>query len=164
MEKQPKVFDYFNRPDPNESAIKKFDQGKTQQQFANEVNINEIMAKAKRGIMPEFKQSQPVYADVSGEEYDFQVAQNIIVQANQMFLELPEKIRERFNNDPAKLLDFVNNPDNKAEAEVLGLLPKKTTNPLDVSGLSDTNGGTQGGEGGETPPSPANSTGNAEEK
>lgn len=163
MEKQPKVFDYFNRPDPNESAIKKFEAGKTQQSFANEVNINEIMAKAKRGIMPEFKQSQPVYADVSGEEYDFQVAQNIIVQAKNMFAELPEKIRERFDNNPAKLMDFMNNPANQEEAEYLGLLPKKTTNPLDVSGLSDTTGDTQGGEGGK-PPSPETAKETTEEK
>ena len=41
-----------------------------------------------------------------------------------MFDNLPSDVRNRFNNNPAQLLDFVADPENKEEAIELGLLPK----------------------------------------
>lgn len=47
---------------------------------------------------------------------------NQIVQAQDMFMSLPSKIRNRFGNDPSQFLDFVSDPLNKDEMRSLGLL------------------------------------------
>ena len=52
---------------------------------------------------------------------DFQTAQDIILRANEQFASLPSKVRARFDNDPAKLLEFVSNKDNLDEAVRLGI-------------------------------------------
>ena len=39
-------------------------------------------------------------------------------------MQLPAKIRRRFDNDPTAFIEFVQNPSNKSEMEELGILPK----------------------------------------
>ena len=55
---------------------------------------------------------------------------------------LPAHLRARFENDPAQLIDFLGDENNRSEAEKLGLLevPKaeSTVTPLDVTVLGDT--------------------------
>ena len=43
---------------------------------------------------------------------------------------LDPKIRLRFQNNAADMLNFLNNPENRAEAEQLGLLNPKIVNPV----------------------------------
>jgi hypothetical protein len=54
---------------------------------------------------------------------------------------LPANIRSRFDNDPAKLIDFMENPANREEAESLGLVNKSEPVPvalLDATGTGDS--------------------------
>ena len=44
--------------------------------------------------------------------------------ADEMFAELPAKIRGRFENNPQQFLDFCEDPDNEAEAIELGIANK----------------------------------------
>lgn len=98
--------------------------GRTKQSFASEVNINNIMARyIKTGTLEFARKNEPRYGDVTGA--DFQTAMNTIATANSMFEEMPAKVRARFENDPGKFLDFIQDPANQEEAGELGLTVPK---------------------------------------
>ena len=44
-------------------------------------------------------------------DYDFQQAQFMIAKANSTFEQLPSATRAKFENNPAKFMDFANNPE-----------------------------------------------------
>lgn len=94
----------------------------TQQHFASECDVNNIMARygASR-ILQHFGQYKGNYGDFTDVQ-DYQTSMNQIVQAQDMFMSLPSKIRNRFGNDPSQFLDFVSDPLNKDEMRSLGLL------------------------------------------
>lgn len=116
-----------NNYDPNAwsdaTGLECKDESKTQQQFAEESDINFIADQyGLTGEMPQVLQL-PTYGDFTG-VFDFQTAQDAILRASQAFMTLPAKMRARFDNDPQKLLQFLNDPENRAEAEFLGLVNK----------------------------------------
>lgn len=53
--------------------------------------------------------------------YDFQEAQFMMAKAQSMFESMPSGVRSRFENNPAKFMDFVNNPKNQSELISMGL-------------------------------------------
>ena len=93
---------------------------KTQQNFRDDVNVNTIMAKAKRtGILPQTIGGQ--FRDVSS-GLDYKESLDKIMEIDGMFSKLPAKIRTRFQNNPSEIVEFLQNPDNDKEARELGLL------------------------------------------
>jgi len=102
---------------------------RTMQQFKDEADVNVIMARYMRtGVLPEdIDAGARQYLDATG--YDFQEAQNLIAGAASLFEQLPSKIRNRVDNDPAKLLAFLHDPNNRAEAEALGLISRSANLP-----------------------------------
>lgn len=102
---------------------------KTEQSHKNRVNIVSIMRKANRiGMLPNMERIQTArYGDFSGEN-DFQSLMDRVIRANSEFEALPSEIRERFMNNPGKLIEFLNNADNQEEAVKLGLR-KATVKP-----------------------------------
>jgi len=60
---------------------------------------------------------------------DFHSAMNRVRQAEEAFMELPGEIRARFMNDPAAVMEFLNDDKNREEAVKLGLVakPKEVT-------------------------------------
>lgn len=101
-------------PDDEENRMVK-------QEFAEEVDINTILRRFNiTGQLPSGVR-MPVYADFE-EVFDFHSAANAIAQANEAFEQMPANVRERFQNDPAKFVAFCDNPNNRAEAERLGLV------------------------------------------
>ena len=98
-------------------------ESKVEQSHKNECNINTIVAKAhKSGLFPT-RTDSPKYGDFSG-AMDFHEAHNRINDAQRDFMLLPSEIRNRFENNAGKLIDFINNPDNVEEAIKLGIVPK----------------------------------------
>lgn len=97
-------------------------ENKTEQAHKVTCNINTIMAKARHGQIIEQRPGGS-YGDFSG-EIDFHTAQNRIQQAYDEFMTLPATMRKRFNNDPGHLLEFLNNPENAAEAIELGIIAR----------------------------------------
>lgn len=94
---------------------------RTKKEFADECNVNNIVAKYQRtGAIEHFSRHAPRYDNVAGAT--FHQAMNIVTEASSMFEELPANLRQKFENDPAKFLDFVQDPENKAEMAELGLL------------------------------------------
>ncbi|AXH74640.1 MAG: internal scaffolding protein [Microviridae sp.] len=97
---------------------------RTQQQFAEEVDINTIMERF--GVTGELPQNSrmPIQAEFV-EAMDAQTAHNLLIQAQAAFMEQPAKVRTRFENDPLKFVDFFSEPGNRDEGERLGLVIPK---------------------------------------
>lgn len=95
--------------------------GRTLQAFKAECDINRIMKRYQQtGVIDHVNRAQPRFGDV--ELYSFQDALNIVIEAEARFAALPAEVRDRFGNDPGRLLDFVSKPENVQEAVKLGLL------------------------------------------
>lgn len=114
----------------------------TKQSHKDECNINKIVNKYMRtGQIDNLMKNPPNYMYCTSET--FQESLNIIDTAQKMFDDMPSQIRNKFENDPAKFLDFVQNPENLNEMRSLGLAypdfeEVQTTSLLDVSSPTDT--------------------------
>lgn len=105
----------------------------TQQQYAAECDINQIMSKYESAerFMRE-TQLKGAYADFS-QITDYQEMQNTIKYADEAFSSLPASMRQKFKNDPNELLMFLQDPKNRAEGEKLGLInPPPPTPPMET--------------------------------
>jgi len=111
---------------------------KTQQQFASQCEINNIIKKyQKTGQWLHVTSKQGVYADVS-QISDYAESLQKVLNANSAFNSLPSNLRARFENDPSQLLAFLQDSNNKEEAISLGLIPKPST-PEKVNDDKTTN-------------------------
>lgn len=99
-----------------------------QQQFKEEADINNIIASYNTtGLLTNpLVQSarQPMFGDFSNLPQDYMQVQNQLLQAQADFMDLPAKIRQRFNNNPAELISFLQDSSNFDEAVELGLMEK----------------------------------------
>jgi phage internal scaffolding protein len=129
----------------NESGLHCEDATLTQQHFAEETDINYILKQFNiTGLLPTNPIS-PRYGDFSN-VHDYHSALNAVMAAEDEFDALPAQIRARFDNEPANLIDFLSNEQNRDEAEKLGLVnpsfsqekAESTVTPLDVTVLGDT--------------------------
>lgn len=96
---------------------------KVEQCHKDEVNINSIMARARRTGQLPLPSRSPIFGEFA-DSIDFHDCRNRIADAYSQFGELPSDLREMFANDPAKMIDFVNNPENAEKAVELGLITK----------------------------------------
>lgn len=104
------------------------DPTRTKQSFKAECDINTIIARFLRtGVMDFAQKHEPRYGDCTGQE--FQSAMNTVSRAQSLFLDLPAALRGRFENDPAKFLDFIQDTKNRDEAIELGLIAKPKPAP-----------------------------------
>lgn len=108
---------------------------RTKQSFKAECDINNIMKQYERtGIIDHTNNMHPEYGDFSNVA-DYHTAQNMVIDAQNSFDALPSHIRKRMGHDPANLIEFLSDPNNKAEAIELGLIiddtppPRETTLP-----------------------------------
>lgn len=93
----------------------------TKQSFKDECDINHILKRfLKTGILDFTNKNQARYGDTTGMEYT--QAMQTVAAAKSLFNELPAPLRARFENEPAKFLDFVQDDKNRDEARELGLL------------------------------------------
>lgn len=92
----------------------------TQQQYKDDQDINNIMKKYRLTGIANLMKQDPMFDDVSN--FDYQEAMYKIAEANSNFEQLDVKIKDKFNNDPAKLIEFLNDSKNKEEAIKLGLV------------------------------------------
>lgn len=106
---------------------------KTEQSKASEANINTIMARAiKTGMVP-IRTVSPLYGDFS-ECVTYHETLDKINEAYDDFMKIPSQIRNRFQNDPHKFMEFLQNPNNLEEAIALGLVKKVEKENQTVSG------------------------------
>lgn len=102
------------------------DKSLAQQQFKDESDINVLFAKyLETGEMPQIETTLN-YQNFEG-PFDFQGAMNAVRAAQEQFAQLPARIKNRFDNDPQKLLDFLDNEENRNEAIFLELVANPAT-------------------------------------
>lgn len=111
--------------------------GRTLQSFKEECDINTIMKRYQQtGVIDHVNRASPKFGDV--EAVDFQDALNLVLDAEARFAALPSEVRERFGNDPARLLAFVDDPANRQEAVKLRLIDDLPSNVPPMPGGSQT--------------------------
>lgn len=121
---------YTQYDPPPDEGINDFGPSLARQEFAEESDINNIIDQYEtNGILPDTR-PEGLYADFTDPVLsNYQEAQNIVVGARELFERLPAKIRERFHNDAASLIEFVQDPDNRDEAIRLGIV-NQPPNPV----------------------------------
>lgn len=99
------------------------------QEFAQEADINNIWKKYRRtGMVTHLSKRQPLYIDCS-KVTGYHEALNKVTVAQQAFEELPGELKKRFNHDPAELIAFLQNENNRDEAIKLGMIAKPVEKP-----------------------------------
>jgi len=114
------------------------DSGLVEQSHKDSCDINSMIAKARRGVFQP-PRSPGSYGDFTGVT-DYHSARNQILAAEATFFALPSELRNRFNNDPQEVLDFIDDPENLEECYELGLIVRPEASP--PSGGPVTQGGT----------------------
>lgn len=110
------------------TSIGVFEKTRTQQQFKEDADINEIVRRfGLTGKLPDDIR-MPEYADYN-DVFDFQTAMNTMMNAEREFMKLPSDVRRHFDNDPQKLLEFVGNDANYDQAVKLGIVKAKAPPP-----------------------------------
>lgn len=95
---------------------------RTQQSAKDECDINIIVERAKRGAdISHLSKAAPMYGDFT-KIPSYREALQIVVDARTAFNALDANVRERFANDPAKMIDFLRDGKNYDEALKLGLV------------------------------------------
>lgn len=99
------------------------------QSYKEEADINNIVNQYNRtGVLPQGTR-QPMFGDFSSGD-DFAESLIRIQEAKADFDALPSNIRSQFDNDPAELLTFMQDPENLQEAIEMGLYPAPEAEPV----------------------------------
>ena len=108
--------------------------GVTKQSFKDECDVNKIIARfEKTGMIEALNKKTPFYGDVSG-LVDYHEALNKVVEVETLFNSMSAEVRERFSNDPEKMIAFLNDKKNEKEAIEMGLVnPPTSTNPPPIN-------------------------------
>lgn len=95
--------------------------GKTQQHFKKQCDINNIVsAHLKKGLSPHLNPNVENYGFASA--IDLQDAMNVVTYANQGFAQLPSDVRNKFDNDPRKFVEFIDTEGHQEQLKEWGLL------------------------------------------
>jgi phage internal scaffolding protein len=93
----------------------------TKQSFVDECDINQIIERARNGAdISHLNARSPQFGDFSNIP-DYRSACDVVNRANSMFMELDARVRERFANDPGRMLEFMRDPANREDCVKLGL-------------------------------------------
>lgn len=105
------------------------DEGLVQQHMRDECDVNVIMRRYQQtGELTHISALAGEYGDFS-DLLDYRDGLNQIEAANELFMELPSTVRDRFKNNPGEFLDFAANPDHLDEMIEMGLAPQKIVPP-----------------------------------
>lgn len=98
--------------------------GLAKQEFKEECDINTILKRfGLTGELPQVS-ALPQSGDFTGIT-DFKTACDMVAAAEAAFLEFPAHIRARFDNDPGRMIAFLDDDKNREEAEKLGIVTAK---------------------------------------
>jgi phage internal scaffolding protein len=111
----------------------------TDQSGADDADINVILKRfGITGKLPESRSMPEWGVDFTG-VMDYQSAQNHLIEAQSLFMEIPADLRKRFDNDPGQFMDFVADPKNKDALKEFGLLAPEpaVVAPMEVRVVPD---------------------------
>jgi phage internal scaffolding protein len=108
----------------------------TQQSQKSEACIHKMMDRYKlTGTLPQ-RSNFKYTGDALPPADDYHTAMNIITSTQFEFDSLPSNIRQKFGNDPAKMLQFLNEKSNYEEALALGLVNQRPDIPVEIPPIS----------------------------
>lgn len=114
----------FNTPyDGNRNRVeaKIGDDGLTEQNHKDACNVNKIVSRfQKTGLLDHLNSAQPMEID-SAPPISYHEALNIVAQGKTAFETLPATLRQHFEHDAAKYVEFCMNPENREELVKMGL-------------------------------------------
>lgn len=122
----------FNAHKRNRVQFKTKGESLTKQSMKNDCDINNIMRRyEKTGFISHIKNGG-TYGDFSTVD-SYHSAMNEIIAAKEAFMTLPASVRKKFQNDPAEMIEFLQNKENYDEAVKLGLIePKDKKKPATI--------------------------------
>ena len=122
MSKVPVVSRFYDRKrTPTESVGKSL----TLQSMAAECDINKIMERfARDGLVTHVAEWGGDYGDFVNAPQSYHEALNQVLDAEDMFMTLPAHVREKYENDPGRFLEAVQDPEKREELQELGVLPR----------------------------------------
>ena len=115
------AYNYDTNAASNASGLVCEEPTRAQQHHKDECDINVILERfGKTGQLP-VNAISGTYGDFSG-VHDYHTALNTLIASQSEFEALPAAIRAKFANEPANLIEFLNDPKNKDQAIELGLV------------------------------------------
>lgn len=110
----------------------------TKQAHKDECDINRILRQfQKTGIITHVQNARPTFQDLPS-DIDFQMSLHLIQEAEQAFSELPSRVRDHFNNDPAQFLASFDDPNQADKLREFGLLSSKPAAPAPAADPAST--------------------------
>lgn len=120
------TYDYDTNAAGDESALECKDKTLTQQHMKDECDINVLVKRfVVTGEIP-IMTLPPMQGDFT-DAPTYQDALNLMVEANRSFMQQPADVRARFNNDPARFVDFCSDEKNRDELRTMGLWSKEAS-------------------------------------
>lgn len=118
-------FDFY-KTSGERGDLGKFEESLTRQEFAEECDINTIMAKYEAGgAISHVNKANPVYLDTTLYP-GLQASMDAFREATFQFNQLPAQVRREFDNDPQQFVDFAVDPENLPKMREWGLaVPEK---------------------------------------
>ena len=113
-------------------------EGRTKQSEKDATDINLLMAKyIKTGVIDHVNRHSGHYGFADSVTYHD--AMNTVLLAQEMFMDLPSAVRNRFEGDPGRFLDFVSDEANRAEMAEMGLIevPESVSAPATAEGSEE---------------------------
>lgn len=121
-------YNYDRNEVSDETGTKNLEKSMTKQEFAEDADINTIIERFGIGYEMPVNHMPPRSGDFTNLP-DFTGAVKMVRQAQEVFNALPAKIRNRFQNEPSKYIEFFEDPDNYDEAVKLGLAMPRPPEP-----------------------------------
>lgn len=103
------------------SGLECKDESLAQQHFKDETDINRIVKQFVATGMVNASTRQALDPQTFYDVMDYQSALEAVRAADEVFMQLPAELRERFGNDASSFVDFALDPVNAAEIRALGL-------------------------------------------
>ncbi|QCQ85100.1 internal scaffolding protein [Blackfly microvirus SF02] len=106
------------------------DENLVQQHMAAECDVNTIMKRYENSGVLTHVQSQAAEFGDFYDVTDFKTGTERLMATQALFMELPASIRDRFNNDPAKFIDYATDEKNLEELRKMGLAEPLPPDPV----------------------------------
>jgi hypothetical protein len=111
-----------HRPSPKVDPVI-FGESLTEQSHKESCDINNIITAATSNpmLLADPAPDRKIFRDFSSGD-NYLELQNQLCEAQSTFNDLPSDVRHYFENDPAKVINFISDPNNALEAHEMGLI------------------------------------------
>lgn len=116
------------------------DEDLVQQHMRDECDVNVIMRRYQStGVLTHVRdEATAIYGDFY-DAPDYKTGAELILAADNLFMELPSSVRDHFKNSAGDFVEFAGNPENLEQMREWGLAPK--ANPETVEALAEPKAG-----------------------